>query len=163
MCLRTNSVAGFGDKCAQAESADDNIAVHPVTSESASWETLGVGLDPGLHPNQLEFLLIDTGARAGQISKVDSLLSDWYGSLANQFLPVAKHRNEDGWSRRLRGGIVSRYPCFALEDGASVLIVSRTGAVTMSPTGGVVLVSPAIFNVVAFNSEEPIEDLSSAP
>ena len=36
--------------------------------------TLSVGLDPELHPNQLEYLLIDTGARAGQISKVDMVL-----------------------------------------------------------------------------------------
>ena len=39
------------------------------------------------------------------------------------------------------------------------MIVSGTGAVTMSSTGGVALVSPAVLSVVAFNSEEPIEDL----
>ena len=34
-----------------------------------------------------------------------------------------------------------------------------TDAFTLSPTGGVALVSPAIFYVVAPDSEEPIEDL----
>ena len=33
-----------------------------------------------------------------------------------------------------------------------------TDAFTLSPTGGVALVSPAIFNVVAPDSEEPSED-----
>ena len=34
-----------------------------------------------------------------------------------------------------------------------------TDAFTLSSTGGVALISPAIFNVVAPDSEEPIEDL----
>ena len=54
--LCTNSVAGSGDKRMQAEFADGSFAVHPVTSESASWRTWSVGLDPELHPNQLEYL-----------------------------------------------------------------------------------------------------------
>ena len=60
----------------------------------------------------------------------------------------------------------------ALMDGASVFIFSvifqevdtfhlafDTDAFTLSPTGGVALVSPAIFSAVAPDSEEPIEDL----
>ena len=60
----------------------------------------------------------------------------------------------------------------ALVDGASVFIFSAifqevgtfhlafdTDAFTLSSTCDVVLVSPAIFNVVALDSEEPIEDL----
>ena len=60
----------------------------------------------------------------------------------------------------------------ALADGASVSIFSvifqevgtfrlafDTEAFTLSPTGGVVLVSTVIFSVVALDSEEPIEDL----
>ena len=60
----------------------------------------------------------------------------------------------------------------ALVDGASVFIFSvifqevgtfhlafNTDAFPLSPTGDVALVSPAIFNVVAPDSEEPIEDL----
>ena len=59
-----------------------------------------------------------------------------------------------------------------LVDGASVFIFSvifhevgtlhlafDTDAFTLRPTGGVALVSPAIFNVVAPDSEEPSEDL----
>ena len=55
--------------------------------------------------------------------------------------------------------VVSYLAAIALADGASVFIVSSTGAVTMRPTGLVPLVSPAILSAVAFNSEEPIEDL----
>ena len=47
----------------------------------------------------------------------------------------------------------------ALVDGASVFIASDTGAVTVSPLGGVALVCSVIFSVVALDSEEPIEDL----
>ena len=58
----------------------------------------------------------------------------------------------------------------ALVDGASVFIfifqevrtfhrACDTDAFTLSPTSGVALVSPAICNVVASDSEEPIEDL----
>ena len=55
----------------------------------------------------------------------------------------------------------------ALVDGASVFIYGHNFtrwahsiyALTLRPTGGVALVSPAIFNVVALDSEEPIEDL----
>ena len=60
----------------------------------------------------------------------------------------------------------------ALLDGPPVVIFSvifqevdtfhlafGTHSFTLSPTGGVALVSPAIFNVVAPDSEEPIEDL----
>ena len=60
----------------------------------------------------------------------------------------------------------------ALVDGASVLIFSAilqevgtfhlafdTDAFTLSSIGDVALISPAIFNVVAPDSEEPIEDL----
>ena len=59
----------------------------------------------------------------------------------------------------------------ALVDGASVFVFKvifqevgtfhlafDTNAFTLSSTGGVALVSPAIFNIVAPDSEEPIED-----
>ena len=68
--------------------------------------------------------------------------------------------------------IVSDPDTVALVDGASVFIFSAifqevgtfhlafdTEAFTLSSTGDVVLVSPAIFNVVAPDSEEPTEDL----
>ena len=45
-----------------------------------------------------------------------------------------------------------------LVDGASVSIASDTGAVSVSPPGGVALVNPAIFSVVASDTEEPIEN-----
>ena len=55
--------------------------------------------------------------------------------------------------------IVLSLATVALADGASIFIASDTGAVSVSPTGGVVLVSPVIFSVVALDSEEPSEDL----
>ena len=95
--------------------------------------------------------------------------TDWYGSTADQFLPVAQHWNEDGWSRRLRDCVGPA--TVALVDGASVFVFSTifqevgtfhlasdTDAFTLGSTGDVVLVSPAIFNVVAPDLEEPIED-----
>ena len=66
--LCTNSGAGSGDGCAHVESADGGFAVHPVTSESGSWGTLGVGLDQELHPNLVEYVLIDL--RAANLSWV---------------------------------------------------------------------------------------------
>ena len=42
-----------------------------------------------------------------------------------------------------------------LVDGASVFIASDTGAVAVSPPGGVASVNPLIFSVVALDSEEP--------
>ena len=54
--------------------------------------------------------------------------------------------------------IVLSLATVALADGASIFIASDTGAVTVSPTGRVVLVSPVIFSVVALDLEEPIED-----
>ena len=47
----------------------------------------------------------------------------------------------------------------ALADRASVLVASDTGAITVSPPGGVALVRPVQFSVVALDSEEPIEDI----
>ena len=44
-------------------------------------------------------------------------------------------------------------------DGASVFIVSDTGAVTVSHPGGFALVIPVIFSVVALDSQEPMQDL----
>ena len=72
MDLYTNSVAGSGDGCAHAESADGSFAVHPPTAEG----TLGIGLDQQLHPNHMNYLLIDTGARAVQVSEVDAFRTD---------------------------------------------------------------------------------------
>ena len=60
--LCTNSVAGSGAGCARAEHADGSLAVHPVTSEDASWSTLVVVLDQELHPNQTVYTLIDARA-----------------------------------------------------------------------------------------------------
>ena len=53
MDLYTNSVAGSGDGCAHAESADGSFAPHPPTAEGTS----GIGLDQQLHPNQMKYLL----------------------------------------------------------------------------------------------------------
>ena len=47
----------------------------------------------------------------------------------------------------------------AVVHGACILLAVQTDAFTLSPTGGVAFVSPAIFNVVAPGSGEPIEDL----
>ena len=55
----TNSVAGSGAECAHAENADGSFAVHPVTSENVSWRFLVVVSDQELHPNQIEYILID--------------------------------------------------------------------------------------------------------
>ena len=54
MDLCTNSVAGSGDGRPRAESADASFAVHPVTSGSVPWSTLGIVSDQELHPNQIE-------------------------------------------------------------------------------------------------------------
>ena len=149
MDLCTNSVAMSGDKIMQAESADGSFDVRPVTSESASRGTLSVGLDQELYPNQLEYLLIDTGARAGQISKVDlvwpSGLNGMDPSQASffQLLRTGTKMVGPGVSE-----VVSYLAAFALTDGASVFIVSGTGAATMRPTGGVALVSEAILSAV---------------
>ena len=43
--LCPNLVAGSGDVCSHAESVGGSFVVHPVTSESVSERTLGVGLD----------------------------------------------------------------------------------------------------------------------
>ena len=114
---------------------------------------MSVGLDPELHPNQLKYLLIDTGARAGQISKVDLA---WPSGLTGM------DPSQTSFFQLLRIGtkmVVAYLAAIAVADGASVFIVSDTGAVTMTSTGGVALVSPAVLSAVAFNSEEPIEDL----
>ena len=119
--LRPNSVAGSGDECTQAESADGSFAVHLVTSESASWCTLGVGLDQESHPNQSEYLLIETGARTGQISKVDVVLPSG---------PTGMDPSQTSFFQLLRIGTkmvgpgVSKVVSYL---AASVFIVSDTG------------------------------------
>ena len=66
-----------------------------------------------------------------------------YGSTADSFLPFALHENVNGGSRHIRNCIVSRYRC---PRGQSVgLRCFRHRCDYLS--------------VVAFNSEEPIEDL----
>ena len=92
--------------------------------------------------------------------------TDWYGSIADQFLPVVWYVG----TKMVGPGaseIVLDLATVALADGASVFIFSLifqevgtfhlafdTEAFTLSPTDGVALVSPAIFNVVAPDSEE---------
>ena len=113
------------------------------------------------------------GARAGQISDVDlGLPSGPTGMDPSQTSFFHLH----GIGTKMVGPgaseIVLDLATVALVDGASVFIFSvifqevgtfhlacDTDAFTLSPTDGVALVSPAIFNVVASNSEEPIEDL----
>ena len=133
--LCRNLVAVSGDQRMQAESADGSFAGHPATSESRSKSRTNVQ------------------RRFGMVFR-----TDWYGSLANYFLPFALRTG----TKMVGPGVskvVSYLTAIALADGASVFIVSNTGAVTMSPTGGVALISPAILSVVGFNSEEPIENL----
>ena len=113
------------------------------------------------------------GARTGQISIVD-LVMPWGPTRMDpsqtsffQLLSIGSKMVGPGASE-----IVSDPDTVALMDGASVFIFSAifqevgtfhlafdTEAFTLSSTGDVVLVSPAIFNVVAPNSEEPTENL----
>ena len=99
------------------------------------------------------------GARAGQISKVDLVLPSGPTGMPLQtsffrLLSMGTKMVGPGASQ-----LVLYLATVALVDGASVFIASDTGAVTVSPLGGVALVCPVIFSVVALDSEEPIEDL----
>ena len=90
--------------------------------------------------------------------------SDWYGSI---LLCIETRMVGPGASE------IALHPAtVALVERASVFIFSavfqevctfhlafNTNAFTWSSTGDVALISPAIFNVVASDSEEPIEDL----
>ena len=113
------------------------------------------------------------GARAGQISNVDFVLpsgpTGMYPSQTSFFHLLNIGTNMVGPSA---SEIVLGLATVALVDGASVFIFSvifhevgtfhlafDTDAFTLSPTGDVALVRPAIFNVFAPDSEEPIEDL----
>ena len=97
-------------------------------------------------------------------------MTDWYGSSHTSFfqlLSIATKTVGPGASETVLDPAT-----VALVDGASVFIFSAifqevgtfhlafdTDAFTLRFIGDVVLVSPANFNVVAPNSEEPIEDL----
>ena len=100
------------------------------------------------------------GARAGQISNVDLVLlsrptgMDPSQTSFFQLLGIGTKMVGPGASE-----IVLDLASVALVDGASVFFAFDTDAFTLSSTGGVALVSPANFNVVAPDSEEPIEDL----
>ena len=100
------------------------------------------------------------GARAGQISKVDLVLPS--GPTGMDPLQTSFFRLLSMGTKMVGPGasqIVLYLATVALMDGASIFIASDTGAVTVSPLGGVALVCPVIFSVVALDSEEPIEDL----
>ena len=113
------------------------------------------------------------GARTGHISNVDLVLPSG---------PTGMDPSQTSFFQLLSIGTKMVGPgasdmeldpaTVALVDGASVFIFSvifqdvgtfhlafDTGAFTLSSTSDVALVSPAIFNVVAPDSEEPIEDL----
>ena len=104
-----------------------------------------------------KFLLI---LRAVRISKVDLVLpSGPTGTdpLQTRFFQLLGMRTKmvgPGASE-----IVLYLATVALADRASVFVASDTGAITVSPTGGIALVRPVIFSVVALDLEEPIEDL----
>ena len=156
----TNSVAGSGGGCAHAESAESSFAVHPATSESVPWSTLGIGLDQELHPNQMKYILIDTGAIAVQISKVDVVFPSGPTGMdpsQTRFLQLLSVRTKMVYPGASE--TVLYLATVAPADGAWVFIASDTGAITVSPTGGVALVRQAILSVVALDSEEPAEDL----
>ena len=112
-------------------------------------------------------------ARTGQISNVDVMLPSGLVGMDPsqtsffQLLSIGTKMVGPGASE-----IVLGLGTVALVDGASVLIFSAifqevgtfhlvfdTDAFTLSSIGDVALISPAIFNVVALDSEEPIEDL----
>ena len=100
------------------------------------------------------------GSRAGQISKVDLVLPS--GPTGMDPLQTSFFRLLSMGTKMVGPGasqILLYLATVALLDGASVFIASDTGAVTVSPLGGVALVCPVIFSVVALDSEEPIEDL----
>ena len=104
----------------------------------------------------MKHILIDTGARAVKISTVDLvLLSGPTGMDPSQtrFFQLLSMR-----TKMVRPGALC-IATVASADGASVFIASDTGAITVSPSGDVAYVRPVIFNVVALDSEEPIEDL----
>ena len=139
-------------KIGQVEAMDEgNIGFILATN----WQTRGVGTTKSRTNLQRLFGV--------------AFKTDWCGSIADHFLPVAWYWNEAGWSRRLRD-CGSRHRCssgrsvglhfsviFQEVDTSHLAFV--TGTFTLSPTGGVALVIPAIFSGVAPDSEEPIEDL----
>ena len=84
--------------------------------EGEPWRHCGDQLSLGRYSKGEVFTnnRLGQGARAGQNSKVRfgvAFRTDWYGSSTDNFLPVAQHGNEDGWSRRHRDSIVSRHRC----------------------------------------------------
>ena len=83
--------------------------------------------------------------------------TDWYGSIADQFLPVAQHVNEDGWSRRLTACIVSRHRC---SRGRSVgLHCFRHRCGYGEPSWWSCLGLPSNLQRCCLGLEEPLEDL----
>ena len=126
-------------------SADGSSAVHPATSEKFPWGTLGVGSDQEWHPNHTEYILIDAGARAVQVYKIHLVL-------------LSGPTRVDPLQTRFCQLLIMRMKV-AAADGASVFIAFNTDALTLSSTGDVALVRPVIFNVVAPDWGEPIEDL----
>ena len=138
-------------------SADGSSAVHPATSESFPWGTLGVGSDQEWHPNHTEYILIDAGARAVQVYKIDLVLLSGptrVDPLQTRFCQLLSVR-----MKMVGPGASEIVLYLAAADGASVFIAFNTDALTLSSTGDVALVRPVIFNVVAPDSGEPIEDL----
>ena len=118
----------------------------------------GTGLDQELHLNQMKYILIDTEARAVQTSKVDVVLpsgpTGMDPSLTRFFQLLCMRTKMVG-----PGASVLYLATVASADRATVFNASDTGAIAVSPTGGVALVRPVILSVVALDSEEPIEDL----
>ena len=112
-------------------------------------------------------------ARIGQISNVDLMLPS--GLVSMDPLQTSFFQLHSIGSKMVGPGeseIVLDLATVALVDGALIFIFSAifpevgtfhlafgTDAFTLSSTGDVALVKPVIFNVVAPDSEEPIEDL----
>ena len=110
-----------------------------------------------------------SGARAAQISNVDLVLPP--GSTGMDPSQTSFFQLQSIGTKMVGPGASEIVLDLPPMDGASVFIFSLNfqevgvlhlaydNAFTLSFTSGVALVSPAIFNVVAPDSEEPIEDL----
>ena len=96
----------------------------------------------------MKYLLSDTGARAVHISKFDLVLPSRPTVMdppQTRFLQLLSTKMVGPGASE----IVLYLATVAPADGASVFIASDTGAITVTPTGGVALVRPGILSVVA--------------
>ena len=96
LCLCRSSIAGSGEAFAHTETAvASRFTQQPPR---LSREHFGVGLDQELLPNQMGAYSHKTLDRQVWIYR-------------QPFLPVVQHENEDGWSKRVGEGTVSRPRC----------------------------------------------------